>query len=142
LARDWKKMPELRNNEFDFYYFESQVGKVGVDLVKKHLGKVFVQSDGAIIFKGEKFGLHNRVFINSLGLPTYESKELGLAPMKYKDFAYDLSIIITGNEIIEYFKVLLAALSQIDPDLALKTRHIAHGMTPPKPPEPPTSTSE
>ena len=113
---------------FDSYYFESQVGKIGADLVKKHLGKVFFQSDGAIIFKGEKFGLHNRVFINSLGLPTYEAKELGLAPTKYKDFAYDLSIIITGNEIVEYFKVLLAALSQIDPDLASKTRHIAHGM--------------
>ena len=113
---------------FDYYYFESQVGKVGADLVKKYLGKVFVASDGAVIFPGEKLGLHNRVFISSQGLPTYESKELGLARTKYKDYACDLSIIITGNEIVEYFKVLLAALSQIDPDLASKTKHIAHGM--------------
>src|SRR3989339_362386 len=113
---------------FDFYYFESQVGKVGADLVKKHLGKVFVESDGAIIFPGEKFGLHSRVFINSQGLPTYEAKELGLVSTKFQDCAYDFSIIITGNEIVDYFKVLLAALSQINPDLASKTKRIAHGM--------------
>ena len=94
-----------------------------------HLEKgVFKKSDGAIIFEGEKYGLHNRVFINSLGLPTYEAKELGLAPAKYKDFPYDLSIIITGNEINEYFKVLLKALSLVSPVLSSKTKHIGHGM--------------
>ena len=68
------------------------------------------------------------MFINSLGLPTYEAKELGLAPTKYKDFKYDLSVIITGNEIIDYFKVLLAALKELKPSLAEKTRHLSHGM--------------
>jgi arginyl-tRNA synthetase len=115
--------------KFDFYYLESEVGKVGQKIVEDNLKKgIFVRSDGAIIFPGEKFGLHNRVFINSLGLPTYEAKELGLAPTKYKDFPYDLSIIVTGNEIKDYFKVLLAALAQILPDLAQKTKHISHGM--------------
>ncbi len=115
--------------KFDFYYLESEVGKVGAKIVEDNLKKgIFKKSDGAIIFPGEKFGLHNRVFINSLGLPTYEAKELGLAPTKYKDFPYDLSIIVTGNEIKDYFKVLLEALAQILPDLAKKTRHITHGM--------------
>ena len=115
--------------KFDFYYLESEVGKVGQKIVGDNLKKgIFVKSDGAVIFPGERFGLHNRVFINSLGLPTYEAKELGLAPTKYKDFPYDLSIIVTGNEIKDYFKVLLAALAQILPDLASKTRHISHGM--------------
>lgn len=115
--------------KFDFYYLESEVGKVGQKIVEDNLKKgIFEKSDGAIIFPGERFGLHNRVFINSLGLPTYEAKELGLAPTKYKDFAYDLSIIVTGNEIKDYFKVLLSALAQILPDLAQKTRHITHGM--------------
>ena len=114
--------------KFDFYYFESVMGKVGADLVRENLKKVFIESEGAIIFPGEKYGLHNRVFINSAGLPTYEAKELGLAPRKYEDFPYDESIIVTGSEIVEYFKVLLAALAQIAPELAAKTRHIAHGM--------------
>src|SRR5690606_20581967 len=89
---------------------------------------VFKESDGAVIFLGEEYGLHNRVFINSLGLPTYEAKELGLAPAKYEYFPYDQSIVITGNEIKEYFKVLLKALSLIRPELAEKTLHIGHGM--------------
>jgi len=115
--------------KFKKYYFESEAGGVGLDLVKKHLqDKVFEESKGAVVFPGEKYGLHTRVFINSLGLPTYEAKELGLAPTKYKDFPYDLSIIITGNEINEYFRVLLKALEVINPDLASKTRHLSHGM--------------
>ncbi|MBI2049707.1 arginine--tRNA ligase [Candidatus Roizmanbacteria bacterium] len=115
--------------KFDYYYFESEVGKEGLELVKEYLKKgVFVESRGAIVFPGEKYGLHTRVFINSLGLPTYEAKELGLALRKYKDSPYGEAIIITGNEIIGYFKVLLAALRQINPDLAQKTVHIAHGM--------------
>jgi len=37
--------------------------------------------------------MHNRVFINSQGLPTYEAKDLGLAPNKYKNFPFDLSLM-------------------------------------------------
>lgn len=111
------------------YYFESEAGPIGLALVKEYLGKgIFEESRKAIIFKGEKYGLHNRVFINSLGLPTYEAKELGLAQSKYQDFPYDLSIIVTGNEINEYFRVLLQVLSLIKPELAEKTLHIGHGM--------------
>ncbi len=114
--------------KFDYYYFESEAGVRGVEIVHEHTPKIFKEDTGAIIFPKEISGLHTRVFINSLGLPTYEAKELGLAPKKYEDFPYDRSIIVTGNEIKEYFKVLLKALSLIRPDLASKTKHISHGM--------------
>ncbi|MBI3638482.1 arginine--tRNA ligase [Candidatus Wolfebacteria bacterium] len=115
--------------KFDFYYFEREAGKAGFDLVKENIKKsIFIESEGAIVFPGEKYGLHRRVFINSEGLPTYEAKELGLAPQKYKDFPYDLSVIITGNDIVDYFKVLICALKQINPRIGKKTKHFAHGM--------------
>lgn len=115
--------------KFNKHYFESEAGKAGLALVKTYLTKgVFKHSEGAIIFPGEDYGVHTRVFINSMGLPTYEAKELGLAPTKYQDFAYDLSIIITGNEVNDYFKVLAKALEQVSPDLAAKTKHLSHGM--------------
>ncbi|HRN95909.1 MAG TPA: arginine--tRNA ligase [Candidatus Levybacteria bacterium] len=115
--------------QFDQFFFESEVGEDGKKLVLGYLEKgVFEESEGAVIFPGEKYGLHNRVFINALDLPTYEAKELGLAPAKYDYFPYDESVIITGNEINEYFKVLLKALSLIRPELAEKTVHIGHGM--------------
>lgn len=114
--------------KFKRYYFESEVAPVGLEIIKAHMGDVFIEDQGAIVFPKEKSGLHTRVFVNSLGIPTYEGKELGLPSLKYADFPYDRSIIITGQEINEYFKVLLKALSLIDPELASKTHHIGHGM--------------
>ncbi|HEY4714928.1 MAG TPA: arginine--tRNA ligase, partial [Candidatus Paceibacterota bacterium] len=37
-------------------------------------------------------------------------------------------VVITGNEVNEYFKVLMKAMELIFPDLAKKTVHISHGM--------------
>ncbi len=114
---------------FTRYYFESEAGPIGLRHVKDHIKDgVFKESEGAVIFEGEKYGLHNRVFINSLGLPTYEAKDMALPSTKYKDFPYDRSIIITANEQNGYFQVVLKALSLVNPDLAAKTKHIGHGM--------------
>lgn len=115
---------------FDAYYPESIVGEYGAKLVREHLGRVFEESDGAVVFRGEssKAGLHTRVFLNSLGLPTYEAKELGLNWKKSQDYQLDQSFIVTGNEINEYFHVLFAAMEQVIPDVAAKTKHIGHGM--------------
>jgi len=114
--------------EFKRYYFESEAATRGMMIVRENMNKVFVNDQGSVIFPKEKSGLHTRVFVNSQGLPTYEAKELGLAPWKFDEFPYDVSVIVTGNEINEYFKVLLKALSIIRPDLAARTRHISHGM--------------
>ena len=120
---------KILGTKFDHYYFERQAGEVGWKMVKEHIADgVFKEDQGAVIFEGEKYGLHTRVFINSMGLPVYEAKDLGLAAMKFDDFAYDRSFIITGNEVNEYFMVVLKALAQIDADLAAKNTHIGHGM--------------
>jgi arginyl-tRNA synthetase len=113
--------------EFDYKFFESEAGPFGKKLVEDNLA-VFETSDGAVIYKGEQDGLHTRVFINSEGLPTYEAKELGLAKIKYDKYPYDFSVVVTGNEIVEYFKVLKAVMKKIFPELEKKTRHVPHGM--------------
>ena len=95
VGREWslqyfENIYKRLGTEFNYYYFESKVGNMGAKIVGEGLKKgVFERSEGAVIFPGEKYGLHSRVFINSQGLPTYEAKELGLAPTKYKDFKYD-----------------------------------------------------
>ena len=115
--------------KFDYYFFEREVGEEGLKIVKKAFEKgVFEKSEGAVVYKGEKDGLHTRVFINKMGLPTYEAKDLGLAVIKYDKFKYDWSYNVTGNEINEYFKVVLAVLKKINVELWKKTRHIGHGM--------------
>ena len=117
--------------KFDYYFFESECGEFGKKVVEEHIEKgIFEKSDGAVVFKAEAFDpkLHTRVFINSQGLPTYEAKELGLAKIKHEKYPYALSVVVTGNEINDYFRVLLCAMKQVFPELSEKTTHISHGM--------------
>jgi arginyl-tRNA synthetase len=114
--------------KMDKYYPESEVVEIGLQAVRQQIGKVFEESQGAVVFKGEKYGLHTRVFINSEGLPTYEAKEVGLIIKKSKDFAADRSIIITGNEQQEYMAVVMKAIEQFRPDLTNTTQYVPHGM--------------
>ncbi|MGH7194884.1 MAG: arginine--tRNA ligase, partial [Candidatus Saccharimonadales bacterium] len=112
----------------DRQYMESESAQAGLDIVRKNIGKVFKESDGAIVYEGEKVGLHTRVFITGKGLPTYEAKDLGLTELKAKDYPdAALSIVITAHEQSEYFKVMLAALAEVDPATAKKTKHLSHG---------------
>ncbi|MEK7507080.1 MAG: arginine--tRNA ligase [Patescibacteria group bacterium] len=114
--------------KFDRYFFESETASDGLTIVRQH-PDVFRESAGAIIFPGEQYGLHNRVFINARGLPTYETKELGLNKKKFELYPeLAQSLIITGNEINEYFRVLLKTMALTIPEAAAKTRHIGHGM--------------
>lgn len=118
---------QMVDTKFDHYFFESEAAPYGKELVLSH-PEVFPESEGARVFKGEEYGLHSRVFLNSQGLPTYEAKELALAKLKDDYVRYDYSVISTAKEINEYFKVLLKAMSFVHPELAEKTEHIGHGM--------------
>ncbi len=120
---------ERLGTTFDYYFFESEVGQSGLEIVMKNVGNVFEEDDGSIIYRGdEEKGLHTRVFVNKQGVPTYEAKELGLAFRKGELVDYDESVVITGNEQTGYFKVVLDALSKLNKDLSEKTTHVAHGM--------------
>jgi len=114
-------------SSFEKYYPESQTADRGLKEVKAQIGEVFAESDGAVVFAGEAFGLHTRVFINSEGLPTYETKDIGVLFSKYDDYRFDRSIVITGNDIVEYMKVVLKAVEQFAPELAQASTHLTHG---------------
>lgn len=120
---------QLQVKPFDRFIPESEVTQLGVRTVEEQLDKgVFEQSDGAVVFDGEKFGLHTRVFINSEGIPTYEAKDVGLSLTKWKDYNFDESIIITASEQEQYMQVVLKAIEQFAPELAERTKHLTHGV--------------
>ena len=99
-------------------------------------------------------GGHTRVFVNSQGLPTYEAKDIGNFAYKIDasktkgnliyfgdDKGFDYSIVSTGNEIDEYFKLINKVIdiifknykSKDDPsgkvqDYSGKQIHISNGM--------------
>lgn len=114
--------------KFDRYYPESAVYKLGLQKVKQNTPNVYEESDGAIVFRGEKYDLHTRVFVTKAGLPTYEAKEVGLAFQKKADYDYDLSIIVTANEIIQYMQVVQKSIEQFAPELVETTKHLNHGI--------------
>lgn len=118
----------LLGTKFDHYFFESELGEKGKEIVESH-PDVFEDSDGAKVYKGEKVGLHTRVFLTNKGIPVYETKELALAYAKEELFPNAQTFfVVTANEITEYYKVVVAAMSEINGQLAAKMRHVAHGM--------------
>ncbi|MCL9971840.1 MAG: arginine--tRNA ligase [Candidatus Pacebacteria bacterium] len=125
----FEELYALLGTKFNHYFFESEVGPVGIEVVKEGLTQgVFEESDGAVVYKGEKVGLHTRVFITKAQTPTYETKELGLDKTKFEKEKLDRSVIVTANEQDGFFKVVLAAMAEVLPDVAAKTVHISHGM--------------
>jgi arginyl-tRNA synthetase len=115
-------------SQFEKYYPESQTAPLGLQTVREHIGEVYQESQGAVVFDGEKYGLHTRVFINSEGLPTYEAKDVGLIMAKWRDYQFDRSVVITGNDITEYMKVVLKSVEQFMPEQARGTTHLTHGI--------------
>ncbi len=102
---------------FDTVITESQASEPGTQIVRAHTGGVFKESEGAVVFEGERVGLHTRVFLNSQGLPTYEAKDVGHFTLKVAAHPdWTQSIIVTGSEQTEYFKVVYAALRELFPE--------------------------
>lgn len=105
-------------SHFDREYMESETLYLSDINIKKALElKILEESDGAIIFNGEKYGLDTRVFLNSFKLPTYEGKEIGLGELKdmeYKDI--DLHIHNVATEQISFFKVTFKVKELLNPE--------------------------
>jgi arginyl-tRNA synthetase len=128
LAR-FEELYKLLGTTFDRYYLESEVWERGLELVQEGKEKgIFKESEGAIVFPGEDYGLHTRVFITSKSIPVYEAKELALSELKAKEFPFDISITTTAVEQEQYFEVVFKALGLLKPELAGKFTHVGHGM--------------
>lgn len=137
LGKEWslqhfEHLYEMLGTKFDRYFFESACADSGLQIVKENTtpnGKsVFVESNGATVFPGEQYGLNTRVFITRKGLPSYEGKEMGLAPKKYEAFQYDDGVTVTANEQDDFFRVTIKAIQLIFPEFGNKVRHVSHGM--------------
>ena len=134
IGRGWslkhfEEIYKVLGTKFDGYFYESDGSALGLEEVKKELKNgLFEESEGAIIFRGENYGLNTRVFVNKFGLPTYEAKEIGLALLKDRKEYFDLYYTITANEQDNVLAVSYKAIEQIYPEIAKKNKHISHGM--------------
>jgi len=104
------------DSHFDRLYFESEIHTRGLEISNEiYKQGILEKSQGAIVFNGKKYGLDTRVFINSLGFPTYEGKELGLAEKEFSDFGdLDKNIHCVTPEQASFFKVTFKVEELID----------------------------
>ena len=111
------------------YYPESETAVVGMQVVNEQLLKGNLKkSDGAVVFEGdESKHLHTRVFVTSKGLPTYETKDIGVIWKEKEDYNFEHRYLLTGNDQKEYMRVVFAAAETFRPDLAGAMTHLTNG---------------
>ncbi|MCB9819687.1 arginine--tRNA ligase [Candidatus Nomurabacteria bacterium] len=111
------------------YYPESSTVGVGISVVNEQLARGNLrESDGAIVFRGDNNRrLHTRVFITSRGLPTYETKDIGVIWQEKSDYDFDHRYVITGNDQKEYMRVVFAAAEVFRPELLGAMTHLTNG---------------
>lgn len=123
----FKSITKRLGSTFDDNFYESEAGVRGKQIVEEKVGTVFSQSDGAIIFSGEEYGLHTRVFVTSSGIPVYEAKDIGLIALKFERFDPDVSILYTDVEQKQYFEVIKKAAELTFGEWGEKTHYLQHG---------------
>ncbi len=111
------------------YYPESTTAPTGLEVVREQLAKGNLkESEGAVVFEGdESKHLHTRVFITSKGLPTYETKDIGVIWQEKAEYNFDHRILITGNDQREYMRVVFAAAETFRPELTGTMTHLTNG---------------
>ncbi len=114
-------------SSFDDSFYESEAGVRGKKIVEEKVGEVFQVSDGAIVFLGEEYGLHTRVFVTGGGIPVYEAKDIGLIAMKFERFDPDVSILYTDVEQKHYFEVIKKVAELTFGEWGEKTHYLQHG---------------
>ncbi len=111
------------------YYPESQTAPVGLEVVREQLKKgVLKESKGAVVYEGDEAKhLHTRVFITSQGLPTYETKDIGVIWLEKEEYGFDHRYLLTGNDQKEYMRVVYAAAEEFSPELVGAMTHLTNG---------------
>lgn len=133
-TRQWsydyfKEFYELIDVDTMRYYPESETATVGMEVVKEQLAAgILKESEGAVIFEGDETKhLHTRVFVTSKGLPTYETKDIGVMWMEKTDYDFQKRILITGNDQKEYMRVVFAAADAFRPGIGDSMTHLTNG---------------
>jgi arginyl-tRNA synthetase len=108
-------------------YMESEADATGVATVRAHIGTIFKESDGALIFEGEQYGSFTNVFVSSRGRGLYGARDLGLMQLKHHDYHADKSYIVTAEEQRDYFKGVIKAAELCLPELNGVTANLSTG---------------
>ncbi len=115
---------------FDKEYYESAIYKSGKEIVMNGLEKAVFskREDNAVFADLSEYGLDHKVLLRPDGTSVYIVQDLYLAILKNKEYNYDKSIYVVGNEQDHHFNVLKALFKKLEFEIAEKIVHLSYGM--------------
>lgn len=116
--------------DFNKIYYESDTYLLGKEFVDDGLSKkvFFKKDDGSTWIDLTNEGLDEKLVLRKDGTSVYITQDLGLADEKYKDFHYDQSIYVIGDEQNYHMKVLKLILRKLEKPYADGIYHLSYGM--------------
>lgn len=142
VTKEWQKLVgwafaghdktfERLNEEKGYLWFESDLWKGGMKIIKGYLGKGVIEElpDGAIIGRiEEEYGLPDVVLMRSDGTSLYHTQDVYLTLKKIEKFNPWLAIWVVANEQILHFQRLFALLDNLGILSIDNLYHLAYGM--------------
>ncbi|WP_462250532.1 arginine--tRNA ligase [Ekhidna sp.] len=116
--------------EFDTMYKESNTYLLGKELVEEGLKKevFFKKDDGSVWVDLSDEGMDEKLVLRGDGTAVYMTQDMGTCDMKHKDFPFDKSVFVVGNEQDYHFKVLFAIMKKLGRSYAEGLYHLSYGM--------------
>ncbi|MEM9327799.1 MAG: arginine--tRNA ligase, partial [Bacteroidota bacterium] len=115
---------------FDKIYKESDTYLLGKDIVEEGLQKeVFFKKDnGSAWVDLTDEGLDEKLVLRADGTAVYMTQDMGTCDFKHKDFPFDQSVYVVGNEQDYHFNVLFKIMRKLGRSYADGLYHLSYGM--------------
>jgi len=115
---------------FDAVYYESEIYNKGREAVSEGLknGVFYQKEDGSVWIDLTDVGLDHKLVLRSNGTTVYITQDIALAYQKAKEFEFDRSVYVVGNEQDYHFKVLFEILKRLKLKASDKLHHLSYGM--------------
>lgn len=115
---------------FDTMYKESNTYLLGKELVEEGLqkGVCFKKEDGSVWVDLTDEGLDEKLVLRADGTAVYITQDMGTCDKKHKDFPFNKSVYVVGNEQDYHFKVLFAIMKKLGRSYADGLYHLSYGM--------------
>ncbi|MEO1253265.1 MAG: arginine--tRNA ligase [Bacteroidota bacterium] len=130
VYQGFEKTYDTMGIKFDTMYKESNTYLLGKELVEEGLesGVFFKKEDGSVWVDLTEEGLDEKLVLRSDGTAVYMTQDMGTCDMKHKDFPFDKSVFVVGNEQDYHFKVLFAIMKKLGRRYAEGLYHLSYGM--------------
>jgi arginyl-tRNA synthetase len=116
--------------DFDRIYYESETYKFGKEIVLDALQRniLYQNPDSSIWADLSAEGLDQKLLLRSDGTAVYMTQDLGTAADRYKEYHFDKTLYVVGNEQNYHFQVLRAILKRMGYKWADGLIHFSYGM--------------